>query len=434
MTVLETLVFLMSIAVIVLFLTIFYTGARDSISPYSGKEFYRSHNNKKGKPMKEVIRKKCPYCQYINKVVYGSIEGNNACQNCGEPLEEKTRERYKSKNQNHSTSSGSTHHSNDRGNSDNSSEKRGEYEGVLGEGPLSLGKEDIQKILKDLNPALYKFSHVPGNSLENLAYMAEEEPGNWHSTDEHRGILKYYIFHTFRRAIEQFKEEEYEGFHYDDKGEYGKTLVFSKHEYPKMAFDTGLITERFEPIYGIFSKYEGYKKAYLDGFYLKDYLVNKKSFHDSPKMVSYYKEPSALIWDHRKGWDWNADHILGNLGKGEEGRAYRFPKSIRGMSQNQQKNQIEGSIRDSIEIAKRNYKIVIPQYYVPYGYKPGKLQLLLPLFLEGVNNKADLAIAFEEKPNYYIATTILTLEWAYKNARAIARPDRYWLHTDNFKV
>jgi hypothetical protein len=76
----------------------------------------------------------------------------------------------------------------------------------------------------------------------------------------------------------------------------------------------------------------------------------------------------------------------------------------------------------------QNYKTAIPQFH--WGSRdekePGKLQLLLPLCLEDVG-RADLALSIDKMHGVYRATTVLTLDMAYNNARLIARPDKEWL-------
>ena len=64
-------------------------------------------------------------------------------------------------------------------------------------------------------------------------------------------------------------------------------------------------------------------------------------------------------------------------------------------------------------------------FCIPHYYN-GKLQLLLPLSLLS-QEKADLALAVEKEGKRYISRTVLKLEWAYSNARLLAKPDREWL-------
>lgn len=57
------------------------------------------------------------------------------------------------------------------------------------------------------------------------------------------------------------------------------------------------------------------------------------------------------------------------------------------------------------------------------------MQLLLPLNLTDDNN-ADVALVIDKdkQRNIYRATTILTMDLAYIDARLITRPDREWLN------
>ena len=81
---------------------------------------------------------------------------------------------------------------------------------------------------------------------------------------------------------------------------------------------------------------------------------------------------------------------------------------------------VKGAIDNAKERVLRNYKTAIPQYY------RGKVQLLLPLCL-GSPNIAELALVVEDHGEFYRASTCLTLDMAYNNARQLARPDRDWL-------
>ena len=109
----------------------------------------------------------------------------------------------------------------------------------------------------------------------------------------------------------------------------------------------------------------------------------------------------------------NEEHIIAeNIG--------RFPESLRQMNPFGLQNLVKGAVDSALERARRNYKIAIPQYY------RGKVQLLLPLSLNDPS-KADLALVVERHPDFYRASTCLTLDMAYNNARQITRPDRDWL-------
>ena len=82
---------------------------------------------------------------------------------------------------------------------------------------------------------------------------------------------------------------------------------------------------------------------------------------------------------------------------------------------------LKGAIDNARQRVRRNYKTAIPQYY------QGAVQLLLPMCLSAPG-KADLALVVSHHGDFYRASTCLTLDMAYNNARLLARPDRDWLH------
>ncbi len=61
-----------------------------------------------------------------------------------------------------------------------------------------------------------------------------------------------------------------------------------------------------------------------------------------------------------------------------------------------------------------------------YYPSTGNISLLLPLNLVK-ENKVDLALVVSKGDGGYLAETIYTLNWAYKCARLICRPDSDWL-------
>jgi hypothetical protein len=88
---------------------------------------------------------------------------------------------------------------------------------------------------------------------------------------------------------------------------------------------------------------------------------------------------------------------------------------------------IMNRVRDALDLCVKrvswNFKTAVPQYYPPAK----KLQLLLPLCLVQ-DDMVDLALAVERTVSgNYLAYTVLPLDWAYKNARLICRPDSDWL-------
>jgi hypothetical protein len=81
---------------------------------------------------------------------------------------------------------------------------------------------------------------------------------------------------------------------------------------------------------------------------------------------------------------------------------------------------LKGAIDNAIQRVRRNHTTASPQYY------QGKVQLLLPMYLREPS-KADMALVIANYGEFYRASTCLTLDMAYNNARLLARPDPDWL-------
>ena len=132
-----------------------------------------------------------------------------------------------------------------------------------------------------------------------------------------------------------------------------------------------------------------------------------------PEMTHYFDDPSVLVFDHKKEFLANIEHIISD-------NKERFPEPYRSMPDHTLNILLKGAIDSAKERVRRNYKTAIPHYY------NNRIQLLLPLcFAEP--NKADLAIVVENMGSAYRAATCLTLDMAYNNARQLVRPDTDWL-------
>ncbi len=231
-----------------------------------------------------------------------------------------------------------------------------------------------------------------------LADLAEPEDWSYqHVEDEHSNPVLYnYIKFTYKRLAEENKIEIS-----DD----GQLLVFN----------TGLVTPAQEAIYCTANPNK------LDGidapWHIKEWRRRGEhsltSVATLPEMASYYDDPSALVLDHRKEVRVNVEHVIAD-------NKDRFPEPYGTMDNYALQTFLKGAVDNALERARRNYKTAIPQYY------RGNIQLMIPLCLSRPD-KADLALVLEKYGDFYRASTCLTLEMAYNNARQLARPDRDWL-------
>ena len=89
-------------------------------------------------------------------------------------------------------------------------------------------------------------------------------------------------------------------------------------------------------------------------------------------------------------------------------------------------------LNGAIEVAKKraswNYRTAIPHYFPTLK----ELQFLLPLCLL-LDNQVDAALSVQKTDTGYLGNTVLPLDWAYKSARLVCRPDSDWLAPDQIE-
>ena len=113
-------------------------------------------------------------------------------------------------------------------------------------------------------------------------------------------------------------------------------------------------------------------------------------------------------------------HILDDLDTSN-----RLPNSIK--NSERPLETLKGVIDTAIQKVIANYKLAVPHYY------QNKIQLLVPLCF-GKDDNPDVALVLDlMKSGYYQATTCLSMQMAYTDARLIAKPESNWLMAENIK-
>ncbi len=243
-----------------------------------------------------------------------------------------------------------------------------------------------------------------GDKLDSLADLAEDEPNDWDylttATTHHKPVLYNYLQYTYKRLVEEDK-------------------IGTSDDGTSVTFNTGLVTPNQESIYALFNKHRDANQqpwchVAWKGKGERDLL----KFSQLPEMAHYFDNPSLLVFDVNKDFRPNIEHIIAD-------NRERFPEKYKSMGEFELQTFLKGAIDNARERARRNYKTAIPQYYTGRGFQ-GRVQLLLPLCMAHPH-KADLAMVVEDMGNFYRASTCLTLDMAYNNARQLARPDPDWL-------
>lgn len=283
--------------------------------------------------------------------------------------------------------------------------------------------------------------HMP-DILEELKQLALDERWDFkHVVSKSKWqypILSSYLFNTFGRLVLE-----------------KKVMVGIDKNYA--AFNTGLVDSRYEPIYALFERNSSGRQDWrLSSFCVagegRDGQNLVRYFHPLPETAHYFENATELLYDTSKGtpdFDWK-HVIVERIGRyPKEFVEDHWPKSFEkkdtsDMSDEERKayfcklgaaieedprvyRQIMNRVKDGINLALKriqwNYKTAIPTYYP----RVRRLQLLLPLCLLS-DDQVDVALAVERTPTgSYLGHTILPLDWAYKNARLVCRPDSQWL-------
>ena len=270
------------------------------------------------------------------------------------------------------------------------------------------GSQAKEVVISDTRTPLEKFAWLIrwDFHIKQLAQLAKKE--NWdfpsHPSRDYP-ILKNFLTHTFNRLQAQ-----------------DKILFASGPEGEEYAsFNTGLVTDKQEEIFAYFipSKKKAQPHSYIPSplWQLKRFGLESDRlmsfFPQRPPLATYIEHPVDMIYDPSRRLVPDYEHIIGD-------RMERFPKEFRTWG----RAELIARLRQAVGLAERrvtrNYKSAIPQFY------QGHIQLLLPLSLENPE-QVDMALVVAKEHEIYRANTVISLDWAYQNARLLAPPDREWL-------
>lgn len=240
-----------------------------------------------------------------------------------------------------------------------------------------------------------------------LASMAEAENWNYQvkpSKDGH-AILRSYVKYTFLRLQELA----------------GYVLVSSDDSH--LSFNTGLVTPFQEQIFALFGAKPSTAPGppwVLKGFEKASSVTFLQLFGGNlPPLAWYFDDPSQLVFDTALHLSVNVEHVPHD--------SDRFPDALKSMSPQDLAALVNAKAPEAIDRVRRNYKTAIPQFYRDGKSGTAKMQLLLPVALLRRDN-VELALAVDRLPSdVYLGRTVLSLDWAYNNARLLTRPDMDWL-------
>ena len=249
---------------------------------------------------------------------------------------------------------------------------------------------------------IYDYMYWGDYNVQIQALAEKALPEKWSFEDkEDNSILKNYLKYTFNKLQDEEK-------------------VIETDTY--CVFNTGLFSHYYVPIYvyGELNKNtaENAARWYFKGFKDEYELGNMDIESDFPERADYFSNPDRLVFNWHYKINVNYKHILDDLNTSQ-----RLPDSIK--NSDTPLETLSGVITKAIQKVTANYKLAVPHYY------QNKIQLLIPLYF-GKNKNPSIALVLNLMKNgYYQATTCLSMEMAYMDARLIAKPESNWLIAEN---
>ena len=255
--------------------------------------------------------------------------------------------------------------------------------------------------LPSLSKKLEVLASIANNECwkpENMTIAPKKDDGNkFYEQYKDFPILAYYLFNTFRKILSE-----------------DKIKITEDSEYA--CYHTGLYTSSKEDIYAYFTKNSkpNSQPFMLVGFYPKN-SRSLRPLRPLPERFDYSRSlASNITFYPDKEIVPNYEHILYD-------HSWRFPLEFQNLSSVGKGNMLKGAIENAIIMVRETPSLVIPQNFY------GEIQLLMPLQL--LSEEPEIALVLEIQDDTYRANTVLPLDWAYMNARAITKPQVNWLKT-----
>lgn len=237
--------------------------------------------------------------------------------------------------------------------------------------------------------------------LEDVAKAAVSEKWsyNFYQSKQQHPILKSYIEKTYERL---------------------KQLGYVLRNENRVLFNTGLINVYFKEIYILGETDPEYPQRIINAEPIleSDRVILETFKNQKPPMATFFNNITDVVFNPNLDVNTDDVHII-------DDNWDRIPLAYRSMKRSQVFALFQAAIDFARIMARRNYKLIVPQFYM------GKIQFLMPIYLSGeFSGPPDFALVLEKLGDVYRGNTILTLDMAYQNARLIACPDATWLDPD----
>jgi hypothetical protein len=287
---------------------------------------------------------------------------------------------------------------------------------------IELKKEIKRNLLFRIGKLIFDEWNDGFQFLEELSQKTIPEKWSYQNQESAipHPILKSFLENTFEKLLKDKKQE--------------KLIISDDNKFA--LFNTGLLDKFFHDIFVIVEiRQEDNENVYYNPTILKSLSdLSKRKIKKNnillnhpdklPECINFFSDITEVTFNNSLPIDRSYDkftHII-------EERIDRFPTEYQNKDTTELARTLDNSINYAISMAKRNYKLVVPQYRP----QTDKLQLLMPIYLGGsFSRQPDFALVLDLEDGIYTPETILPLDAAYQNARLIAKPDDFWLNPDD---
>lgn len=248
-------------------------------------------------------------------------------------------------------------------------------------------------------------------------------------------ILQSYLQYVFEKLLEDYDNVSSKN--------HKKIIISSDNKYA--LFNTGLLNKFAQDIYlvgSIFTKnnkitsFSNPEIAPSKVELIRNYGFSNSQLTPYPGVVEFFHSLDDIIYNPEIEIDISADRLSHIIEDGA--KRNRFTEKYRILYEKGDLPSITSTLETAIDnakkIAKRNYKYVVPQYRSSRYGEDGKIQFLMPIYLDRqYGERPDFALvlnieALPDGTKLYTPETILELSWAYNNARVICKPEDTWLN------
>lgn len=264
------------------------------------------------------------------------------------------------------------------------------------------------------------------NFFDDLARKALSEPWQFKDDIKSNTVLKSYLEHTYYRL----KELE------ENKQDTEECYVYQDNNY--IAFNSGLLSKKWvKPLI-----IKGEKKTIRVKVFDDEpewewhYVKSAKVYEEGNRVLmgipdlpvaKYFAKIEDLLFHAERKIKIQDEHIF--EGRLDRVRFYRNVQLDKVSDEKREElmgdalRRFNEAVKKACEMAKRNYKFVLPIYY----RTGGTMQFLLPIYFDDEDAECALVLDWDAKAKIYRGSTILDLKMAYTDARLICRPDVFWL-------